>query len=95
MTVLVTTIKRFVGEKIDKKPIAEDDGKALPAGSTFLEQDTGDLYIFTPGRTFPWIKTFDTALAAQSDILAALAALLTESQAQTKVLNEIASEEEH
>jgi hypothetical protein len=37
---LETTIKRFIGLSTDDKPIETD----MPAGSSFLESDTGDIY---------------------------------------------------
>jgi len=37
---LLSTIKRFIGESSERK--ATD----CPSGSTFLEADTGDMYVF-------------------------------------------------
>lgn len=57
MAVLETTIKRFIGHSSDPKPTigrqvhdaqTTDDSttvpKDLPAGSTFFEEDTGDIW---------------------------------------------------
>ncbi len=41
MAKLLTAIKRFIGESSDRK--ATD----VPDGSTFLEKDTGNLFIFS------------------------------------------------
>jgi hypothetical protein len=42
------TIKRFVGLSTDAKPIDDrDNDQRVPNGSTFLEEDTGDMYIYT------------------------------------------------
>jgi hypothetical protein len=42
---LLTTIKRFIGESIDDKPTDCQNG------STFLELDTGDMYVFSVADT--------------------------------------------
>lgn len=43
MTVrLITTIKNFVGLSTDGKPTS-----GVPAGSTFLETNTGDTYVYS------------------------------------------------
>jgi len=42
MAVLVTWIKKFIGTSTEDKPLLE-----IPAGSRFLETDTGAVYIFS------------------------------------------------
>ena len=45
---LESTIKRFIGLSTDTKPIWEDETneRLLPAGSSFLESDTGKIFRF-------------------------------------------------
>ena len=48
MVKLESTIKRYLGLSTDDKPIYEDAQKErrIPAGSSFLETDTGRIYRF-------------------------------------------------
>ena len=43
---LETTIRRYIGASTDEKPIYEDavSRDPVPNGSSFLEEDTGQLY---------------------------------------------------
>jgi hypothetical protein len=36
----------YSGTKDDEKPTSLEDGKVISTGSTFLEVDTGDVYLF-------------------------------------------------
>jgi hypothetical protein len=44
MIKLERTTKRYIGSSLDTKPVELEDGKALPAGSTFLENDTARIF---------------------------------------------------
>lgn len=76
-TVLVTTSRRYVGYSSDTKP----DDSDLPAGSTYYEQDTGDLYRFLRGNWSRESPAETTALVEQNRLLeGGLEALTTEVQ---------------
>ncbi len=55
MATLLTAIKRFIGDSSEGKPTG------VPSGSTFLEKDTGNLYIFSVGDNAWQLKDETTA----------------------------------
>lgn len=71
MVRLEGTIKRFIGQSTDLKPATTDEDK-IPAGSSFLETDTGKIARFD-GNV--WQIADDG-----SEVRELLAALLTETQ---------------
>jgi hypothetical protein len=69
MTVrLVTTIKKYIGSSIDPKP-ASSATEVIPAGATFLETDTGEMYHFD-GEV--WTQTSETAASTDQYLSAIL-----------------------
>ena len=78
MTVrLESTIKRFIGMSTDDKPIVEqpDDplSRALPAGSSFLETDTGKIWRWN-GAVWTYPSDLEGIEARQQDAANAAAA---------------------
>lgn len=67
-TQLETTIKRFIGLSTDIKP----DG--VPAGSSFLETDTGRIYRYSRDR-WESLETYEALLDLQQRALAELRAM--------------------
>ncbi len=45
MAQIVTTVRRFIGTAAERAAMTEADRNATPAGSTYLESDTGLLYV--------------------------------------------------
>lgn len=90
MTVrMVATIKRFVGHSKDIKPVDDltVDGSRVYDGSTFLEEDTGNLYGYAGGK---WLlKTEGYALRLENKLQ--LTELLAEAKKANEFLEAIAS----
>ena len=72
------TINDYVGLSTDTKPIVEDDGKLIPAGSRFFEQDTGADYRF---NGYAWGEVGRGQIVSNL-ILEKLDGILTELQKQ-------------
>lgn len=66
------SIKRYIGLASDTKPTPDETGETLPAGSSFLESDTG--------RIWRWSGTEWTNYAAQDEPAALLSAIYQELQ---------------
>ena len=71
MAKMLTTIKRFIGEQREAKPAD------VPNGSTFLEKDTGSLFIFSDTDNQWHLKDEATAML-RLELLKRDSALLNE-----------------
>ncbi len=68
MAQIVTTVKRFIGTAAERAAMSEADRNATPAGSTYLESDTGLLYVLdneTPRVWQPKVTNIDGSVTAQ------------------------------
>jgi hypothetical protein len=71
MPQLLSTIKRFIGDSSERK--ATD----CPDGSTFLETDTGDMYVFRV-RDGAWSLKAEASAALRLEIIRRADALMGE-----------------
>ena len=82
MVKLENTIKRFIGLSTDDKPVWDDERaeRRLPAGSSFLETDTGKIHRFNGldwahydpiDETTNYLDAIQSQLAATHRLLAA------------------------
>jgi hypothetical protein len=78
---MVATIKRFIGKSNEPKPHDHVKGERIPDGSTFFEEDTGNMYSFAGGD---WSLKEDSRLALRLEIKTLLGDLL----AEQKITNE-------
>lgn len=88
---LETTIKRYIGHSGDLKPrpgVVLDDGSTisdLPAGSSFLEEDTGRVYRWT-GAIWSAAEGSDEQTLLLAEILAEVRALREEASSGLPVV---------
>ena len=54
MAQIVTTIKKFIGTAAERAAMTEAARNASNPGSTFLESDTGRLYVLDAGTPHTW-----------------------------------------
>lgn len=91
MTVrMVATIKRFVGLSVDIKPVDDQgvDGERVYDGSTFLEEDTGNLYGYAGGE---WSLKTEGNIALRLENKLQLTELLAEAKKANEFLEAISS----
>ncbi len=81
MAKLLSSIKRFIGESGELK--ATD----CPNGSTFLETDTGNMYVFVEGK---WLLKEEANIALRLETIRRLTALLEEAKKTNETLELIA-----
>lgn len=48
-------IHEYTGLSTDQKPVADENGKPVPNGSTLLEMDTSKVYIFD-AESAQWLE---------------------------------------
>jgi hypothetical protein len=74
---MVATIKRFIGLSTDIKPIDDVLGDRVYEGSTFLESDTGNMYIYKGGD---WLLKEEANIALRLEVKNLMSELLEETK---------------
>lgn len=89
MTVrMLATIKRFSGKTTDFKPVDDIAGDRVGDGSTFFEEDTGDMYHYAGGN---WTLKEEANIALRLENKLQLTELLIQAKKANELLEAIAS----